>query len=172
MELASYVSKDRCAALKSFSKNPEPCVKVKNNKDCYTCIVKFRLLKPILLCLIFISCGGEWTAGDSAEVKCDLSEVPFSSAERLSLSADGESLYILDRYNKVYAYNRNGARVCAFELSRTPENSDGRIPVSMAQEIEKVGSWLYYYDGISVMRYDDEDWACDVSLNAMALTTS
>ncbi|MBP5247785.1 MAG: hypothetical protein J6Z31_08010 [Fibrobacter sp.] len=122
--------------------------------------------------MIFISCGGEWTAGDSVEVKCDLSEVPFSSAERLSLSADGESLYILDRYNKVYAYNRNGARVCAFELSRTPENSDGRIPVSMAQEIEKVGSWLYYYDGISVMRYDDEDWACDVSLNAMALTTS
>ncbi len=126
----------------------------------------------ILLCLLFISCGGEWTAGDSSEVNCDLSEVPFSTAQQLSLSSDGSSLYILDRFNRIYAYNRNGARVCAFELDRTPENSDGKIPVSMAQEIEKVGSWLYYYDGISVMRYGDDDWMCDVSLNTLALTAS
>jgi hypothetical protein len=172
VELANYVSKDQCAVLKSFSKNPEPCVKTKNNKDYYTCIVKLGVLNLVLLCLCMVSCGGEWTAGDSSTVNCSLSETPFSSAERLSLSADGESLYILDRFNDVYAYNRNDARVCAFELARTTENSDAKVPTSMAQEIEKVGSWLYYYDGISVLRSHDEDWACDVSLNAMALTAS
>lgn len=134
--------------------------------------MKLGVLNLVLLCLCMVSCGGEWTAGDSSTVNCSLSETPFSSAERLSLSADGESLYILDRFNDVYAYNRNDARVCAFELARTTENSDAKVPTSMAQEIEKVGSWLYYYDGISVLRSHDEDWTCDVSLNAMALTAS
>ena len=134
--------------------------------------MKIGVLGSVLLCLCFISCGGEWIAGDSSKVSCNLSEVPFRSAQKISLSSDGETLYILDRYNDVYAYTRNDARTCAFELLRTSENPDGEIPVNMAQDIAKVGSWLYYYDGISVLRYDDEDWMCDVSLNAMALTAS
>ncbi len=127
-----------------------------------------------ILCVLSLlaSCGGEWTSGDSTKVSCRFSDVPFSSATRLSLSADGELLYVLDRHSNVYAFNRNAARVCAFEPARTPENPDARIPVRMAEEIESVGSFLYYYDGISLLRHDDGNWNCDVSLQAMALTVS
>ena len=76
---------------------------------------------------LFVSCGGEWTAADSTALSCRISDVPFTSAEQISLSADGEDLYILDRFNHVYVYGRNDARTCAFELFRTPENSDGQI---------------------------------------------
>lgn len=127
-----------------------------------------------ILCVlsVLVSCGGEWTAGDSPKVSCRFSDVPFATATRLSLSADGELLYVLDRHASVYAFNRNAARVCAFEPARTPENPDARIPVPMAEDIEKVGSFLYYYDGISLLRYDDGNWNCDVFFQAMALTTS
>ena len=121
---------------------------------------------------LFVSCGGEWTAADSTALSCRISDVPFTSAEQISLSADGEDLYILDRFNHVYVYGRNDARTCAFELFRTPENSDGQIPVGQAEKIESVGSFLYYYDGISLLRYDDDEFLCDVSLRQMAITSS
>ncbi len=139
----------------------------------------FKKSNPILrivgfFCVLsaFLSCGGEWTSGSGPKVACRFSDIPFSTAREISLSADGEALYVLDIYGSVYAFNRNGARVCAFEPARTPENPDARLPVTAAEKIEKVGSFLYYYDGISLLRADDAKWNCDVSLSGMALTTS
>lgn len=132
----------------------------------------YRLLTLLFAACALFSCGGEWTRGETSKVSCRFSEVPFSSAKSLSVSDDGETLYVLDRYGSVYAFARNGARVCGFEALRTQENSDAKIPVSGAENIERVGSFLYYYDGISLLRYDSPDWTCDVSLAGMALTTS
>lgn len=134
--------------------------------------MKVRVFSCLLPVVFLFACGGEWVAEESSKVSCDISDVPFSTAQKISLSADGEKLYILDRYGHAYAYSRNEARTCAYELDRTPENPDGEIPVSMAENIEKVGSFLYYYDGISVLRYDDAEFSCDISLNAFALTPS
>lgn len=124
------------------------------------------------LAALLSSCGGEWTDRESATVACDFSELPTSSAKRLSLSADGEELYILDKYGSAYRFAKNPARTCAFELARTPENSDGKAGVSMAQEIDAVGSCLYYYDGISLLRNLDDGWSCDVSTGTFAMTSS
>ena len=139
----------------------------------------FKKTTPIFCYLGFLvafsglfSCGGEWTSGDGPKVSCRFSDVPFSAAREISLSADGETLYVLDNYGSVYAFDRNAARVCAFEPARTPENPDARLPVRMAEKIEKAGSFLYYYDGISLLRYDDAEWNCDVSLSGMAITAS
>lgn len=124
------------------------------------------------LALLAVSCGGEWTDRESGAVACDFSEMPSSSVKRLSISSDGEDLYVLDKYGSVYRFVKNPARTCAFELARTPENSDGKVEVSMAQEIDAVGSYLYYYDGISLLRSLDEDWSCDISTGTFGMTVS
>lgn len=131
-----------------------------------------RLLGFLGFLTVLFSCGGEWTSGTGPKVSCRFSDVPFSSAKAISLSADGEALYVLDIYGSVYAFDRNDARVCAFEPARTPENPDARLPIHSAEKIERVGSFLYYHDGISLLRDDDGDWNCDVSLSSMALTAS
>lgn len=131
-----------------------------------------RILGLLVFSSVLFSCGGEWTSGTGPKVACRFSDVPFSSAKEISLSADGEALYVLDIYGSVYAFDRNDARICAFEPARTPENPDARLPVRSAERIERVGSFLYYYDGISLLRDGDADWNCDASLSSMALTAS
>lgn len=145
------------ASENSSIKKPDPLLRVVG----FFCILS-----------AFLACGGEWTNGDGPKVSCRFSDVPFSTAREITLSADGEALYVLDIYGSVYAFNRNGARVCAFEPVRTPENPDARLPVTAAEKIQNVGSFLYYYDGISLLRYDDAKWNCDVSLSSMALSAS
>ncbi len=142
-------------------------------------IPSFKKPNPIcriagFFCILsaLFSCGGEWTSGDGPKVSCRFSDIPFSAPKEISLSADGEALYVLDIYGSVYAFGRNAARVCAFEPARTSENPDARLPVTAAEKIEKVGSFLYYYDGISLLRNGDAKWNCDVSLSSMALSTS
>ena len=122
--------------------------------------------------LSFAGCEGEWVASDTAKTSCDLSETPFTSGMALTLSSDGEVLYVLDRYYDVYRYARNDARVCAFDLDRTSDLSDAKISVDYAKDIAVAGSFLYYYDGIGVRRYNDPDWHCDYSMNFMAVTGS
>ncbi len=131
-----------------------------------------RVLGFFCVLTVFLSCGGEWTSGSGPKISCRFSDVPFSSAKEVSLSADGEAIYVLDIYGSVYSFARNSARVCAFEPARTPENPDARLSVHSAEKIEKVGSFLYYYDGISILRDGDGEWTCDVSLSSMAITAS
>lgn len=133
---------------------------------------KFLFKSPAILFLLLMSCGGEWVSGNSSTVSCDLSDILFGTPKRMVLSGDGDFLYVLDRFDDVYAYSRNRARTCAFEPLRTSENPDAKIPVNMASELAIAGSFLYYYDGISILRSGDADWECDVSLNAFAATPS
>lgn len=126
--------------------------------------------KSIFLFGLLASCGGEWVSGDRA-VSCDISEVLFGTASRIATAPDAGTLYVLDRFGNVYAYGKNRARVCAFEPDRSLE-SDAKMPVSMAKDIDFAGSSLYYSDGVSILRAGDGDFSCDVSPNAFAATPS
>ncbi len=126
--------------------------------------------KSILLFGLLASCTGEWVSSDRA-VSCDVSDVLFGTARQVAAAPDAETLYILDRFGNVYAYGKNPARVCAFEPDRSAE-SDAKTPVSMAQDIDFAGTFLYYSDGISILRTGDGDFSCDVSSNAFAATPS
>ncbi len=131
--------------------------------SCFLVVVSFFL----------VNCEGEWSDGDrSAAVACDLGDWSHGTPYKLAISSDEASLYVLDQYSTVYRLTRNEARTCAFEADPTFASFGALSLSGIIDDIALAGSFLYYSDGIGVLRYDDEDWSCDVSANSMAVQAS
>lgn len=122
-----------------------------------TGLLSLSVTFAILIC----GCSEDFLSGSQEyrASRCPLDEWNGHNPLRFSFDESGDA-YVLDDFSTVYHYHRDPSRLCTFELNRDFASFGMfRLP-GFADEIEYYGYSLYYYDGISLRKADNEEFDC------------
>lgn len=129
----------------------------------------FKKVSALFLVFLCIGCSDETLlgTGETLVTRCAIDEKDASPL-RLVFGESGEA-YILNEFSLVYRYNRDPSRLCAFELDREFSSFGSlRLP-GFAEEIDYYGYSLFYHDGISLRKAEDESFECTLAKNLFAI---